>query len=126
MTQETNDILGAYDKAYSEILKKMERNEMSPLDVGVEINKFTAHSIRINLAVGDLNKTYKRKKAALSSGVDPDTGKSITGAKSEVLAESSDEYFARDIAERHLENCNNCILSLKSLLKSMSRAEYAG
>ena len=124
--QNNNDFLEVYDREYIEILGKMEKGVMTPLEIGVAINRFTLHSNRINLAVGDLNRAYKRVKADMGNTSDPDTGKKITSTKAETQSEATDEYFARDIAERHLVNCNNCVMSLKSLLKAMSRAEYAG
>lgn len=98
--------------------------EVSAEEVGKFIMKMTGHFIRYNIAYGAAIKAFSGVKANYQSQVDVTTGKTMSSAKAELLADNTPEASVYEMARIHITNLEQIINSMKSLQRGIQN-EYS-
>jgi hypothetical protein len=80
--------------------------------------------MRYNVRMGDALRAFSTVKSDFQSQVDASTGKSMSSAKAETLADATPEAATYEMARIHVQNIEQAINSLKTLQKGVLQ-EYA-
>ena len=108
-------------EAFSDSFKK---TEVSGEEVGEMIMRLAGYFARYNVRMGDALRAFSRVKSDFQSQVDTSTGKTMSSAKAEVLADATPEAATYEMSRIHVQNIEQYINSLKALQKGILN-EYA-
>jgi len=117
---ETND----YILDYEAFQNNFRRSEVSGEEVGEMVMKMAGYFIRYNVRMGDALRAFSIVKAEFQNQVDPSTGKNMSSAKAETLADATDEAAKYEMARIHVNNIQEVINALKCLQRGVLN-EYA-
>ena len=123
MNPETHDYMIDYEAFQS----KIKLTEVSGEEVGEIVMKMAGYFARYNIRMGDALRAFSRVKSDFQSQVDTATGKTMSSAKAELLADATPEAYAYEMSRIHIQNVEQYINSLKSLQKGvLSEYSHAG
>lgn len=108
-------------KAFQDNFKK---TEVSGEEVGEFIMKMTGYFIRYNVRYGDALRAFSGIKAGFQSQIDVSSGKTMSSAKAEVMADATPEADKYEMARIHITNLEQIINSMKSLQRGVQN-EYS-
>lgn len=101
--------------------------EVSGEEIGKMIMKLAGYFARYNVRMGDALRAFSRVKADYQNQVDPATGKTMSSAKAETLADATDEAAKYEMARIHVSNIEQYINALKALQKGvLNEYSHAG
>ena len=102
---------------------EFKRTETSPDQAGELIMHLAGHYARYNMLYADKLRRYSAVMTALINSVDPQSGKSMTASKAEILGSATPEAAEYQLAKVHINNLQEMINAIKSLQKALS-VEY--
>ena len=117
---ETND----YILDYEAFQNNFRRTEVSGEEVGEMVMKMAGYFARYNVRMGDALRAFSAVKADFQNQIDSSTGKNMSSAKAETLADATEEAAKYEMARIHVSNLEQFINALKSLQKGVLQ-EYA-
>src|SRR3990167_520486 len=109
------DYMIDYD-AFSSNFKK---TEVSGEEVGEMVMRLAGYFARYNVRMGDALRAFSVVKADFQNQVDTTTGKSMSSAKAETLADATPEAASFEMARIHVSNIEQYINALKALQKGV-------
>ena len=115
MNPETLD----YAIIYSEFQKTFNQSQSSGADVGEVIVKLAGLFMQYNLKYAEALRQYTAIRSTIANQVDPQTGKGISSAKADVLADATPEHNIYEMAKVHITNIEAGINALKALSRSL-------
>lgn len=104
---------------YEAFSNNFKKTEVSGEEVGEMVMRLAGYFARYNVRMGDALRAFSRVKADFQNQVDPTTGKAMSSAKAETLADSTDEAAAYEMARIHVLNIEQYINALKALQKGV-------
>ncbi len=112
---------------YESFASNFRKTEVSGEEVGELIMKMAGHFARYNVRMGDALRAFSAVKSSFQSQVDTSTGKTMSSAKAELLADATPEANVYEMARIHVNNIEQYINSLKSLQKGvLNEYSHAG
>ena len=115
-----NEELIEYRKLYDSFVAGYRKGHVGPEDVGIKILELGREKVRLNLLSIEIRKAYRARKAGFAQGEDKATGKPMSSAKADVLADDTPEAAALDEIDVHVENCRDCLYYLHDLKDALS------
>lgn len=112
--------LSRYKELYDAFVDSYQKGAVGPEDIGYKITELGKESLMLNLTAIELRRNFRNKKAELCRGVDPDTGKPISGTKADALVEATTEGHALNEVESHAKGCDNAIWFLRDLKEGIA------
>ncbi|MCR4261036.1 MAG: hypothetical protein NUV96_01725 [Candidatus Colwellbacteria bacterium] len=109
---------------YDTFASNFRKTEVSGEEVGEMIMRLAGYFARYNVRMGDALRAFSRIKADFQSQIDTATGKTMSSAKAEMLADATDEAATYEIARIHIQNLEQYINGLKALQKGVLQ-EYS-
>lgn len=109
----------AYIQEYEKFMTDYRLSEVSGEEVGRLIMRLCGFLGRYNVMAGERLKAYVRVKAEIINKKDEDTGKQLSAAKADVLADATPEAQAYAETKIHLSNLEAYINGLKALQKGV-------
>jgi hypothetical protein len=95
------------------------KTEVSGEEVGEIVMKMAGYYARYNVRLGDALRAFSRVKADFQNQTDQATGKTMSSAKAETLADATEEATKYEMARIHVQNIEQYINSLKALQKGV-------
>lgn len=108
-----------YMVQYDEFTKKFKLTEVSGEEVGELIMKLANYFARYNVRMGEALRAFSIVKADFQNQVDTTTGKAMSSAKAETLADATDQAATYEMARIHVTNIQEMINGLKALQKGV-------
>lgn len=112
-----------YQKLYDEFMIKYKQSETTPSAVGEVLARIAGFFPNYNMAMIKAERTFSTVHANIASESDDQTGKAISSAKAETIANASSEAGIFKEAKAHVANIEMLIGALKFLQKSLE-VEY--
>lgn len=112
-----------YQELYEEFISGYNRGETSPSEVGEVLARIAGLYPNYNLAMIRAERAFSFVRKNTVESTDEQTGKAMSSAKADTLADASTEAFDFKIARGHVSNIETLIGSLKFLQKSLE-VEY--
>jgi len=109
---------------YEAFSSNFKKTEVSGEEVGEMIMRLAGYFARYNVRLGDALRAVSRVKSDFQNQVDPATGKSMSSAKADTLADATHEAATYEMARIHVANLEQYINALKSLQKGVLQ-EYS-
>jgi len=109
----------SYMTEYEKFMVDYRLSEVSGEEVGQLIMRLSGYYGRYNVQAGEKLKAYTRVKATIINKKDDDTGKPLSAAKADVLADATPEAEAYAESKIHLNNLESYINALKALQKGV-------
>jgi hypothetical protein len=109
---------------YEAFSNNFRKTEVSGEEVGEMVMRMASYYARYNVRMGDALKVFSTIKSDFQNQVDTATGKSMSSAKAETLADATAEAATYEMARIHVQNIEQYINALKSLQKGVLN-EYA-
>lgn len=106
-----------YMEEYNNFEKNFRLTEVSGEEIGVLIMRMAGYFARYNVRMGDALRAFSRVKSDFQSQVDIATGKTMSSAKAELLADATPEASVYEMARIHIQNLEQYINGLKALQK---------
>lgn len=101
--------------------------QVSGEEVGELIMKMAGYFSRYNVRMGDALRAFSVVKADFQNQVDTATGKTMSSAKAETLADATSEAATYEMARIHINNIEQNINALKALQKGvLNEYSHAG
>lgn len=113
-----------YMEAYNTFEKEFRLTQVSGEEIGAFIMKMTGFFIRYNVRYGDAIRAFSAIKAGFQSQIDVASGKTMSSAKAELLADATPEAHMYEMARIHVTNLEQIINSMKSLQRG-AMTEYS-
>lgn len=113
-----------YQKTYDDFVTHFSRGETTPTMAGEALLRIAAVFPNYNLAMIKAERSFSLVKRDEVSKTDEATGKAISSAKAETLADASSDAFVYREARGHVANIEMLIGALKFMQKSLE-VEYA-
>jgi hypothetical protein len=104
-----------YMKEYEEFIANFRKTEVSGEEVGELIMKMAGHFARYNVRYGDALRAFSAVKSSFQSQIDVSSGKTMSSAKAELLADATPEANTYEMARIHINNIEQYINALKAL-----------
>ena len=114
----------AYVDLYNSFLSDYKRGMVSGEEVGEAIVRLAGYFGEYNIKLVAAERSFANVRKTIASSNDESTGKSISSAKADVLADATNEANLFNIAKAHLQNIEQYINALKALQKGVLN-EYA-
>ena len=114
----------AYVDLYNSFLSDYKRGMVSGEEVGEAIVRLAGYFGEYNIKLVSAERSFANVRKTIASSNDESTGKSISSAKADVLADATNEANLFNIAKAHLQNIEQYINALKALQKGVLN-EYA-
>lgn len=116
-----------YMKEYEEFISNFRKTEVSGEEVGEVIVKMAGYFARYNVRMGDALRAFSAVKSSFQSQLDTSSGKTMSSAKAELLADATTEAATYEMARIHVNNIEQYINSLKALQRGvMNEYSHAG
>lgn len=109
---------------YEAFSNNFRKTEVSGEEVGELIMKMAGYFARYNVRMGDALRAFSRVKSDFQSQIDTSSGKTMSSAKAELLADATSEAATYEMSRIHTQNLEQYINALKSLQKGVL-GEYA-
>lgn len=109
---------------YDAFTNNFRKTEVSGEEVGELIMRMAGYFARYNVRMGDALRSFSRVKSDFQSQIDPATGKSMSSAKADTLADATPEAALYEMARIHVQNIEQHINALKALQKGVLQ-EYS-
>ena len=109
---------------YEKFSSNFRKTEVSGEEVGELIMRMAGYYGRYNVRLSDALRNFAIVKADFQNQVDVTTGKAMSSAKAETLAEARPESAAYEIARIHVSNIEQYMNALKALQRGVLN-EYA-
>lgn len=111
-------------KAFQDSFKK---TEVSGEEVGELIMRMAGYFSRYNVRMGEALRAFSGVKADLQNQVDQATGKTMSSAKAETLADATPEAATYEMSRIHVTNIEQMINALKALQRGvLNEYSHAG
>jgi len=104
---------------YESFMSNFRKTEVSGEEVGEMVMKQAGYFARYNVRLGDAIRAFSAVKADLQNQVDTTTGKPMSSAKVEMLADATKEGADYEMARIHVQNIQEYINALKALQKGV-------
>ena len=114
-----------YITEYNQFLKDFNLMETTGSAVGLVIAKMAGYYAIYNIRMGHSLEKFSAVKCVYQNNPDPSTGKPISSAKAEILADNTEEAAAYEMNRIHINSLEQIMNSLKSLQKGIL-TEYSG
>ena len=108
-----------YILEYEAFQNSFKKTEISGEECGEVIMHMAGYFSRYNLKMGEALRMYTVVKANLQGQVDATTGKAMSSAKADTLADATPEAAAYAIAKIHVQNLEQYINALKALQRAL-------
>lgn len=108
-----------YMLEYEAFQGKFKLTEVTGEEVGELIMRLGNYFARYNVRMGDALRAFSIVKADFANQVDAATGKAMSSAKAEVLADARPEAAVYEMARIHVNNIQEMINALKALQKGV-------
>jgi hypothetical protein len=112
-----------YQKLYDEFMQKYKQSETTPSQVGETLARIAGFFPNYNMSLVKAERAYAIVHKNVALETDDATGKAISSAKAETIAEAAAEAGIFKEAKAHIENIEMLVGSLKFLQKSLE-VEY--
>lgn len=112
-----------YDQEYKAFIASFKEQPVSGFEVGELIVRMANYFSDYNLAMVYALRDFNQKKREAESEVDGN-GKPISSTKASVMADSTPEAHAYQLARAHVQNVEQIINSLKAMQKGVL-SEYS-
>lgn len=109
---------------YEAFMNNFRKTEVSGEEVGEMVAKMAGYFARYNVRMGDALRAFSRVKSDFQSQVDTATGKPMSSAKADTLADATVEAANYEMARIHTQNLEQYINALKALQRGVLN-EYA-
>lgn len=117
----------AYKIDYDEFVAGYKKGQTDAEEVGFRIVKMVQYFSDMTLRLAVADDAFNKKAAEIIQSVDEDSGKAISAAKAERLAEALPESLERNITKAHVLNLEQTINGLKSLQRGLlNEYSYSG
>lgn len=112
---------------YEAFQSNFRKTEVSGEEIGEMIMKMAGYFARYNVRMGDALRAFSVVKASFQNQVDTTTGKAMSSAKAETLADATEEAAKYEMARIHITNLEQYINALKALQKgTLNEYSHAG
>lgn len=108
-----------YQSVYNKFEETMKLEETKGDEVGLVIVRLAGFYAIYNSRLADVTHKYHAVKSSLLNESDPHTGKPMSAAKAEGMADASPEANAVRDAKAHVQNIEQMINALKALQKGI-------
>ena len=112
-----------YQEIYGEFMKKYNKSETSPSEVGEILARIAGYFPSYNMTMINIERDFSIVHKGIAEGTDEATGKAISSVKAGIIADASTEAFDFKTAKGHVQNIEMLIGVLKFLQKSLE-TEY--
>ena len=113
-----------YMEDYDAFQTNFKRTEVSGEEIGEVIMRLAGYFSRYNVRLGEAIRNLSAVKAEFQNQVDSATGKSMSTAKAETLADATEEASIFVMARIHVNNIQEMINALKAVQRGVLN-EYA-
>lgn len=107
-----------YRKEYDAFVRQFDEREVDGREVGIMIAKFASWFASYNLDMIAAFKVYAAKLKVISNETDA-SGKTISSARAEQLAQATQEYADYLKAKGHVQNIEQHLTSLRALQRGV-------
>ena len=104
---------------YEKFSSNFRKTEVSGEEVGELIMRMAGYFARYNVQMSDALRAYSIVKSDFQSQIDPATGKNMSSAKAETLAEATPESAKYELSRVHIQNIEQYINALKALQRGV-------
>lgn len=112
---------------YEAFSNNFRKTEVSGEEVGEMVMRMAGYFARYNVRMGDALRAFSTVKSDFQNQLDTSTGKPMSSAKAETLADSTAEAATYEMARIHVQNIEQYINALKSLQKGvLTEYSHAG
>lgn len=112
---------------YDAFTSNFRKTEVSGEEVGEMIMRLAGYFARYNVRMGDALRAFSSVKSNFQNQVDTTTGKAMSSAKADTLADATPEAATYEIARIHVQNIEQYINALKALQKGvLNEYSHAG
>lgn len=116
-----------YLTEYQAFQDKFRLTEVSGEEIGELIMRLANHFSRYNIKMGGALKAFSIVKADFQNQVDTTTGKAMSSAKSETLADATPEAATYEMSRIHVTNIEQMINAMKALQRgALNEYSHAG
>ena len=112
-----------YQELYQEFIDRYNKTETTPSEVGETLSRIAGLFPNYNMEMIRTDRAYALVKKNIIEGLDEQSGKPISSAKADTLADATPEATAFKEARGHVSNIEMLIGTLKFLQKSLE-VEY--
>lgn len=110
-----------YVIAYEDFMNKFKVSEITGSEVGEVVMRMAGYYTRYNLGFHKAIKAFSAVKASLLNGLDEQTGKPMSSAKADTMADATPEGEQYELYKIHVQNIQEYINSLKALQRSLTQ-----
>jgi len=114
-----NTINYDYMDDYNAFEKNFHLTQVTGEEVGEMVMRLAGYFARYNVRMGNVLREFSRVKSDFQSQVDTSTGKTMSSAKAELLADATPEAATYEMARIHIQNIEQYINALKALQKGI-------
>lgn len=104
---------------YDAFSSNFRKTEVSGEEVGEMVMRMAGYFARYNVRMGDALRAFSTVKSDFQNQVDTTTGKAMSSAKAETLADATPQAATYEMARIHVLNIEQYINALKSLQKGV-------
>ena len=113
-----------YQKIYDDFVKQFNHGETTPTQAGEALTRIAGMFPNYNMAMIKAERSFSLVRRDEVCKTDETTGKAISSAKAETLADASSDAFGYREAKGHVANIEMLIGALKFMQKSLE-VEFA-
>jgi hypothetical protein len=113
-----------YQRTYDDFVLQFSRGETTPTQAGEALTRIAAEFPNYNMAMIKAERSFSLVRRDEVCKTDETTGKAISSAKAETLADASSDAFVYREAKGHVANIEMLIGALKFMQKSLE-VEFA-
>ncbi len=106
-----------YMDEYESFMNNFRKTEVSGEEIGEMVMRMAGYFAKYNVRMGLALRAFSRVKADFQNQVDTATGKPMSSAKADTLADATKEADEYELAKIHIINLQEYINALKSLQK---------